>query len=285
MVSKVIPPKDDSLEILRNIIAERHHYKQFYARITNDLIAQAEAFIEHNGNPSALTPLNLSDYTNSEEESILRKKSLIGLYKPENDKLPFEQLEAMRKHNGLVVCPSCGEPGRPRTLDHYLPKKVFPELSVMLLNLTPMCDWCQGEKLTDYITEDGRRRYIHPYFDDVDRPLFSISFTPPFVTPSIDISVDEELPEELRVLVKLHLEGIDFLNRFKEYFRTRYISVLRRARASQQDGKSLRSLLRLFLEVEEEKSINSWDAVMYRSILKNDELIDFLENSALPEKL
>ncbi|MEX0739955.1 MAG: hypothetical protein WD071_11495 [Pseudohongiella sp.] len=286
MVSKVQLPEEDSVEVLRNILAERRNYRQFYDRIAHDLVAQAEIFIEQNGNPLMLTPLDLNDYTDCEEEASQRKKSLIGLYSPKKGKLPFLQLEAIRKRNGLVVCPSCGEPGRPRTLDHYLPKDMFPELSVLLLNLTPMCDWCQGEKLTGYITEDGKKRYIHPYFDDVDRPLFSITFTTPFATPSIHISVNEELPEELSLLVKSHLEGIDFLNRFKEHFKTRYISVLRRAKASREnESESLWCLFSIFLEMEEEKSINSWDAVLYRSILANDELMGYLENDPLPEYL
>ena len=286
MVSKIRLPEEDSLEILRGIINERQKYKPFYNRITNDLINQAEMFIEHHGNPIGLTPLDMNNYTDSEEEARKRKKSLIGLYTPKCEKLPFVQLETMRKHNGLVVCPSCGEPGRPRTLDHYLPKDIFPELSVLLLNLTPMCDWCQGEKLTDYVTEDGQKRYIHPYFDDVNRPLFSITFAPPFSTPSIDIAVKEEIPDDLSLLVESHLEGVDFLTRFKEYFKTRYISVLRSAHSCRQpEAKKFRDTLALFMEMEQEKSINSWDAILYRSILENDELMEYLENSPLPGNL
>jgi hypothetical protein len=286
MVSKISLPVEDSLEILRGVINERKKYKPFYDRITNDLITQAEMFIENHGSPLGLTPLDMSNYTDSEEEASQRKKSLIGLYAPKCEKLPFIQLENMRKHNGLVVCPSCGEPGRPRTLDHYLPKNIFPELSVLLLNLTPMCDWCQGEKLTSFVTEDGQKRYIHPYFDDVNRPLFSIIFTPPFSTPSIDIAVKEEIPDELSLLVKHHLEGIDFLTRFKEYFKTRYISVLRRANNCRQpEAKNLQDTLALFLDMEQEKSINSWDAVLYRSILENNELMEYLENGQLPDNL
>ena len=286
MVSKINLPEDDSIEILRGVINERQKYKPFYNRITNDLINQAEMFIENKGSPLGLTPLDINNYTDSEREASQRKKSLIGLYTPKFEKLPFVQLETMRKHNGLVVCPSCGEPGRPRTLDHYLPKDIFPELSVLLLNLTPMCDWCQGEKLTGYVTEDGQKRYIHPYFDDVNRPLFSIIFLPPFSTPSIDIAVKEEIPDELSLLVESHLEGVDFLTRFKEYFKTRYISVLRRARnCRQSETKNLRDTLALFLEMEQEKSINSWDAVLYRSILENDELMEYLENGLLPDNL
>lgn len=286
MVSKVKPPKEDSIDILERVLSERQRFKEFYNRIEIDLINQAERFIEYNGNPLMLSPLDLNKYTDSEMESKQRKKSLIGLYTPQSEKLPFQQLENMRKNNGLVVCPSCGEPGRPRTLDHYLPKDTFPELSILLLNLTPMCDWCQGEKLTEYVTKDGKKRYIHPYFDDVDKPLFSIAFTSPYSTPSIEVVVYESLPEELSQLVKLHLEGIGFLSRFKEYFKTRYISILRKARDCQlPNTKDLRMTLGILLEMEEEKSINSWDAVLYRSVLENDDLMNYLENEPLPDNL
>lgn len=286
MVSKVRPPEEDSVEVLRRIISERQKYRPFYERIENDLIGQAEIFIEHYGSPLMLTPLDLNKYTDSELEAKQRKNSLIGLYTPKNEKLPFQQLDAMRKRNGLVVCPSCGEPGRPRTLDHYLPKDIFPELSAFLLNLTPMCDWCQGEKLTEYVTEDGQKRYIHPYFDDVEKPLFLIAFKPPYATPSIGVVIYENISEELSQLVQLHLEGIDFLARFKEYFKTRYISILRKAQDRRlAEAKDLRMLLGQFLEMEEEKSINSWDAVLYRSILEDNDLMNYLENDPLPDNL
>lgn len=116
--------------------------------------------------------------------------------------------------------------------------------------------------------------------------MFSITFAPPFSTPSIDIAVKEEIPDDLSLLVESHLEGVDFLTRFKEYFKTRYISVLRRAHSCRQpEAKNFRDTLALFMEMEQEKSINSWDAVLYRSILENDELMEYLENSPLPGNL
>ena len=286
MVSKVTPPEEDSIDVLRAILKERVRYKNFYKRITKDLLAQAKMFKENKGCPLEIAPLDIKKYTDTHEEASARKKSLIGLYTPKNGKLPFNQLETMRKSNGLVVCPSCGEPGRPRTLDHSLPKDKFPELSVVLLNLTPMCDWCQGEKLIDYVTKDGQKRYIHPYFDDVNKPLFRLTFAPPYSTPLIGLEIREEISDELSSLIASHLEGIDFLTRFKEYFKTRYISVLRRAHACRKpDTKSLQETLALFLEMEEEKSINSWDAVLYRSILEDDALMNYLETGKLPNNL
>lgn len=286
MVTKLSPPEEDSVDLVRRIIEERVHHREFYDAIGQDLISMAELYREKQGNPESINPINLRNYTNTDDEAAQRKKSLIGLYSPKEDKLPYLQLEHMRKENGLVVCPSCGEPGRPRTLDHYLPKDIFPEFSVFLLNLTPMCDWCQGEKLTDYITKDGFKRYIHPYFDDVDRPLFLITFNPPYITPKIDISINDKIPEHLQRLVLLHLEGVDFLGRFKKFFKTKFRNILRKARNCREPQSiKLRDFLQECLEMEEFNSKNSWDAIVYRSILADEQMMSYLEAGDLPEHL
>ncbi len=287
MVSRVNIPEDDSVDVVRRTLNEKQHHRDFYDLITNDLVNQVKLYQELGGNPTLIQPMNLRNYTDTDDNAEKRKRSLIGLYSPKEDKLPYSQLEKIRKYNGLVVCPSCGEPGRPRTLDHYLPKDKFPEFSINLLNLTPMCDWCQGEKLAEYITSDGRKRYIHPYFDDIDRPLFNIIFTPPYRSPLIAVAVRDDAPQELGKLIALHLEGIDFITRFKEFFKTRYISILRKSQTCRQPNSTINIIasLELLLEMEIDKSINSWDAVLYRSILDDHQLIQYLENGELPENL
>lgn len=61
-------------------------------------------------------------------------------------------------------CPFCGGLGHARTLDHYLPKAVFPSYSVHPSNLVPCCRDCNsgknsafGQLLTD--------QTLHPYFE------------------------------------------------------------------------------------------------------------------------
>ncbi len=286
MVAKLSPPTEDSVDLVRRIIGERVKHKEFYNKIEQVLISQAEQYKAVRGNPESLNPIDLKNYTKTDEEADQRKTSLIGLYSPKENKLPYSQLEHMRKKNGLVVCPSCGEDGRPRTLDHYLPKDIYPEFSIVLLNLIPMCDWCQGEKLAEYITSDGRKRYIHPYFDDVDRPIISITFTAPFITPVISIAICEKISEELKRLVASHLEGINFLERFKEFFNTKFIGILRQAKKCREpEGIKLSILLQKYLEMDIENSKNSWNVIVYRSILSDKLMMEYLETEELPEYL
>ena len=286
MVVKMSLPEDGTVDIVKRTIDEKVHFRRFYDRIKDDLISQVEFYIEKEGNPEFILPLSIRNYTDSDEEALARKKSLIGLYSPKSHKLPYEQLEKIRKHNGLLVCPTCGEAGRPRTLDHYLPKDSFPEFSITLLNLTPMCDWCQGEKWEEYVTPEGSKNYIHPYFDDVNIPLYRIVFETPYSSPIISYEVINGLPIDMQGLVKNHLEGINFLTRFKGFFKTKYTSILRRAKDSRDEGTvGLKESLNMFLAMEEEKAVNSWEAVLYRSVLEDEKLLNFLENEHLPDNL
>ena len=68
------------------------------------------------------------------------------------------------------LCPLCGQ--RPvSTLDHYLPKDYFPELSVMPVNLVPACKDCNYNKLNFRPqTEDDSP--LHPYYDQVDSEVW-----------------------------------------------------------------------------------------------------------------
>jgi hypothetical protein len=68
------------------------------------------------------------------------------------------------------ICPTCG--ARPvGSLDHYLPKEQYPLLSVLPLNLTPMCSDCNRKKGTITVGSDVDR-FLHPYFDSYEN-IFS----------------------------------------------------------------------------------------------------------------
>lgn len=63
----------------------------------------------------------------------------------------------------LGRCPFCGM-GQASTLDHYLPKAKYPQLSVVPMNLVPSCKDCNTGKSTAVATTAGTQS-LHPYFD------------------------------------------------------------------------------------------------------------------------
>jgi hypothetical protein len=63
----------------------------------------------------------------------------------------------------LGRCPFCGM-GHASTLDHYLPKTKYPQLSVLPQNLVPSCKDCNTGKSTTIATT-AITQCLHPYFD------------------------------------------------------------------------------------------------------------------------
>ncbi|UGA37356.1 HNH endonuclease [Chromobacterium haemolyticum] len=62
-------------------------------------------------------------------------------------------------------CPFCGGIGFSSNLDHYLPKKFFPQFSVLPLNLLPACRDCNmGEKGATF-AQHASEQILHPYLD------------------------------------------------------------------------------------------------------------------------
>lgn len=62
------------------------------------------------------------------------------------------------------LCPLCGGLGHARTLDHYLPKALFPAYSVHPSNLVPCCRDCNSDTNASFGSV-AHEQTLHPYFD------------------------------------------------------------------------------------------------------------------------
>lgn len=67
-------------------------------------------------------------------------------------------------------CPLCTlKPAS--TLDHYLPKSLYPIYSVTPINLIPACRDCNTDKLISY-PRNSEEETLHPYFDDIENEIW-----------------------------------------------------------------------------------------------------------------
>lgn len=308
MVAKLEIPPYDSVTVVNDVIDERAHFADFYTAIKEDWKATVLSYIENSANPKLVQPLDIQSYLSQEDidaeaekeakkkESkdpktrlaVKRKNTLIGLYSPKSHKKPYEILEELRREHGLLFCPSCGESGKPGTLDHYLPKSEYPELSVVIANLTPMCAECQQSKSNDYADENGDKLFIHPYFDAIDEPIVSLSILPPYKSPEkFEINVINDIEETLKSLALRHIAGVGFKERFEEFCRLAYFNLLplfNDERKEEEPDKAER-IIKRFLRQAERQSANRWEAIFYRGILEDEALLDYLDNGELPEHL
>ena len=97
----------------------------------------------------------------------LRKSELVNFYETyfRNDKKASRAIYDQLLNAALDDCPFCGGIGRPRNLDHFLPKAHFPQFSTLPLNLVPSCRDCNMDgKAQGYATQ-AAEQLIQPYID------------------------------------------------------------------------------------------------------------------------
>ncbi|WP_339461163.1 HNH endonuclease [Pseudomonas sp. EA_105y_Pfl2_R69] len=98
--------------------------------------------------------------------SGVRKSELVKLYGYYMvDRQPGRGLYDLILVAAKEQCPFCGGIGRPKSLDHYLPKANYPQYAVLPQNLVPCCRDCNTEKSNALAAAEDEQA-IHPYFDD-----------------------------------------------------------------------------------------------------------------------
>lgn len=109
------------------------------------------------------------------------------------------------------VCSMCNERD-PTQLDHFLPRELFPELSVLPENLIPCCSVCNHRKSTIYVDAAGDLVFAHAYKDQFgDRAFLSASVQ--IIgggVAVVDYSIhDDELDQALFERLCRHFEALD----------------------------------------------------------------------------
>ncbi len=96
----------------------------------------------------------------------LTKNDLKKLYETYfRDKQPGRNFYDALLASADEKCPFCGGIGRPRNLDHFMPKAHFPQFSVLPLNLIPSCRDCNMDGKGQAFAETAEKQILHPFLD------------------------------------------------------------------------------------------------------------------------
>lgn len=98
----------------------------------------------------------------------LRKSELLTLY---NNYFVNKDKPGREIYNALMAaanekCPFCGGIGRPRNLDHYLPKAYYPQFAVLPVNLVPSCRDCNMDGKGKKFATNESEQVLQPYLDN-----------------------------------------------------------------------------------------------------------------------
>lgn len=279
MVMRLPLPSFSSAKMVDDVVAERQggrNAKSFNA-IAVQWKGKVQEYINHGGSPEFIKPWDIASPA---------KKSFLNLYNsPAQGSAQGVMLQALRKHN-LVLCPACGEAGKPNTLDHYLPKGTYPHFSVTPANLFPMCDACQGEKLEKIGDAVNPRFFLHPYFDAfLDQTLFVLRIIQPFNAPSFSFSANASLEAAQQNIVTAHMRELDMERRFTHFALTQHIRMLRLASGMRKSGQDIASQVEAFRDLYAHPTKNSWEYIYFDAVIKDADLIDHLRTGVLPNNI
>lgn len=193
------------------------------------------------------------------------------------------KISERRDNHGLNSCPSCGNPYSPNTLDHFMPKDLWPEFSIYPNNLVPQCDRCAPRKSTNYFcTTQNDAIYIHPiFFDSLSKIGFKVNIKMHGKRPEFDIEFikNQTIPPLETGRIKVHLAKLEVESRAKLFCLREYQKWKRMMKANKFDIEEA------FKQRLKERPDNGhfpkdWKTAFYKGVLSCPALINHLHSLA-----
>ena len=202
----------------------------------------------------------------------LTKKELINLYeyylrdtsKPGRAIYDSLMLAANEK------CPFCGGIGRPRNLDHFMPKAFFPQFSTVPVNLIPACRDCNMDGKGQNFAIAANEQIIHPYLDN--ERFFIEQWVYARVIPEDPCSIEYfvNAPEHWNSVdqkrVNTHFHNFDLARRYSIQAAEELTTLIgqRRGYMKQLSSVDFGQFLESYLDSP--LFINHWKRVMYQCL-------------------
>lgn len=182
------------------------------------------------------------------------------------------EMNRLRKHindaQDFIVqgeCQYCNL-GEPSTLDHYLPKRDFPEFAVLSSNLLPCCPTCNTIMGEEWL-EAGDRRIINYYYDQL--PLIqylNCRIVYQRQVPLGDFSLNlAGIPPVMATIISNHFTALDLLKRFKKSSNGEIIDVLRSIKTHNTTlsrAQIQQSILQDATDMQLDRGHNYWRAIL-----------------------
>jgi len=217
----------------------------------------------------------------SDDEKALKSVYIEKMAKRDCEK-PYSYYSSILSHAHKNKCPIC-ELIAPSTLDHYLPQKIYPLLSVVPANLVPECSLCNGAKST-YVGSCLEEMLPHPYFDDLSnvewlkvRLIFDEGILP--IYSNGYAGTNPTLDKRISLMIKTY--------KLDERYEDMAGDIIAGSIGDWKETLSLTGKEHLKEHIEgqkrsaERQSINNWKVAMYKAVIVQfEEVVDYLTNQS-----
>ncbi|WP_299818191.1 hypothetical protein [uncultured Roseibium sp.] len=213
------------------------------------------------------SPNIIFESKNSKEE----KDELVYLY--DNPPNCLSYIGEQRNSEAGETCPMCGG-YFPTTLDHFLPKKKYSDYALLPYNLVPACDCNQkrGDRTIDHCTG---ARVLHPFYDSVlSIPLIRLEFDPSARPPRFKIQYLLHTSNPHYINLDFHVKNVLLRTSFLEFAAKKWSKIRDTPRRTLplfddycSNNKQFNEyLINLYNTAAEDDGVNSWKAILYRSV-------------------
>ncbi|HFD2060817.1 TPA: HNH endonuclease [Serratia marcescens] len=148
------------------------------------------------------------------------KSSLINYYKA--PPVSHSIIKKLRDENSTSLCPMCGSMHR-GTLDHVLPKAIWPEFSLLTRNLVPACKCNQMKSAVLGLNKN--HRMLHPYYDAILKErLVKAGFKNLGEFPDISLEITKDNTHPFYDSIVYHVNNVVLKNDILGYLSKRWES-------------------------------------------------------------
>ncbi|MGY6275717.1 HNH endonuclease [Methylomonas sp. MgM2] len=207
----------------------------------------------------------------------LRKSELVNLYETyfrgieKPGRIIYDALLASANEK----CPFCGGIGRPRNLDHYLPKAYFPQFSVLPKNLIPSCRDCNMDGKGPGFATTAGDQIIQPYLDSAhffEEQWVFANYKPGNNEPGVIeyfVNPPEHWDEFDKCRVKKHFNDFDISIRFSKEAGARLITLMPQIDSLLSIGLTIEEIKTTLLQTSIDSSpfVNHWERVMCLALM------------------
>lgn len=280
-------PDIDDKNYLKKIISEKKYIKNCTER-NEDICISCSDFIEKKCykkileiNYEKLTSLyeNYSRDVNFQEITAVEKESYVSLYEKQT-KSTKELLGKIRENFESEPCPYCGIGGIPNTIEHILPKEIYPQYSIFSKNLIPCCAECNSRKGSKVKNSENDEYHTYNFYEDEipNQEYLKVHIE---IISNVPKAIFE-ISEGANILFKNHIKTLNLLERYSQ--NSNIIFSENQIRFKKYPIKNIdlfREECNKEYEVCKEKyGTNYYKGLLYQEMGKSREYLNYLFNNS-----
>lgn len=273
------PEIENLISYFDNIIANKNKEEDVVVLklIRDDIDNKYKHYVEHFDTKHII---DINDSTYPKNHS-----ALLSCYKSEGSILIAlkKQIWDLQDDGIKGICQYCGI-GKPISFDHYLPISVYPEYSVLAINLIPCCIDC-NEKKKSYWKESGERGIINFYLDNISSTQFlfgKVKFVKE--TPCVRFEINNNndgINDGLFTIITNHFKRLKLIHQFDSEasdelgaMYTTFTTYIDKTTQLDMKNKLIKDATQLQLQF----GVNYWKAVMRLTLANSNKYLAYIED-------